>query len=62
MHVAFRGHGFNIEAEPCNMDSFLSFKLQNDLSPKPQLRIQIRFHGWMDRDEIFKTRSHVDMF
>ena len=40
------------------VDSFI----QNILSLKPLVQISYRFHHWIPRIEIFKTRSHVDRF
>ena len=37
-------------------------KIKKVLQLKPFIRFNIRFHRYTSRDEIFKSRSHVDMF
>ena len=48
----------NLRVFPFFVDSFI----QNVLSFKPCVQISNRFHHWIPRVEIFKTRSHVDRF
>ena len=43
---------------PFSVDSFI----QNVLSLKQCVQISNRFHRWIPRVEIFKTRSHIDRF
>jgi hypothetical protein len=38
------------------------FENLNDLSPKPLIRLVIRFHWRVHLDEDFKTMSHFAMF
>ena len=53
-HVTYR----NLEVFPFFVDPFI----HNVLSLKPCVQISNRFHRWIPRVEIFKTRSHVDRF
>ena len=48
----------NLGVFPFFVDPFI----QNVLSLKPCVQISNRFHHWIPRVEIFKTRSHVDRF
>ena len=48
----------NLGVFPFFVDPFI----QNVLSLKPCVQISNRFHRWIPRVEIFKTRSHVDRF
>ena len=41
---------------------FVFPNFQRVISFKPRVRIQIRLHRWISRDEIFDSRSHMDMF